>query len=58
MPTLIIHGELDAIIPLAVAETTTRAIHDSKLLVVHGAGHVPTLTRPEEVVAAINDWWH
>jgi pimeloyl-ACP methyl ester carboxylesterase len=56
VPTLIIHGELDAIIPLAVAETTARAIPDSKLVVIPGAGHVPAMTRPEEVVAAINDW--
>lgn len=56
VPTLIIHGELDAIIPLAVAETTARTIPESKLVVIPGAGHVPTMTRPEEVVAAINDW--
>jgi pimeloyl-ACP methyl ester carboxylesterase len=56
VPTLIIHGELDAIIPLAVAATTALAIPDSKLVVIPGAGHVPTMTRPGEVVAAINDW--
>src|SRR5664280_3300177 len=56
VPTLIIHGELDAIIPLADAEMAARAIPDSKLVVIPGADHVPTMTRPEEVVAAINDW--
>ena len=56
VPALIIHGELDAIIPLAVAEMAARAIPDSKLVVIPGAGHVPTMTRPEEVVAAINGW--
>ena len=56
MPALIIHGELDAIIPLAVAEMAARAIPDSKLVVIPGAGHVPTMTRPEEFVAAINGW--
>jgi len=34
-----------------------QAIRDSKLVVILGAGHVPTVTRPEEVVAAIDDWW-
>jgi pimeloyl-ACP methyl ester carboxylesterase len=51
--TLLIHGELDAIIALGVAETAARAISDSKMVVIPGAGHVPTKTRPEEVVAAI-----
>lgn len=57
LPTLIIHGELDAIIPLASAEMATKAIPGSKLVVIPGAGHVPIITRPEEVVAAIEDWW-
>jgi pimeloyl-ACP methyl ester carboxylesterase len=56
VPTLIIHGELDAIIPLAVAEIAARAIPNCKLVVIPGAGHVPTMTRPEDVVAAINVW--
>jgi pimeloyl-ACP methyl ester carboxylesterase len=58
VPTLVIHGELDAIIPVARAEMAARAIPNSKLLVIPGAGHVPVLTRPEVVVAAIDDWWH
>jgi pimeloyl-ACP methyl ester carboxylesterase len=57
LPTLIIHGELDAIIPLASAEMAAQAIPGSKLVVIPGAGHVPIITRPEEVVAAIEDWW-
>jgi pimeloyl-ACP methyl ester carboxylesterase len=57
VPTLIIHGELDAIIPPVVGEMAAKAIPDSKLVLIPGAGHVPTMTRPEELVAAINDWW-
>jgi len=57
MPTLVIHGELDAIIPMARAEMAVQAIPGSKLVVIPGAGHVPILTRPREVVAAIDDWW-
>ncbi|MGH8980043.1 MAG: alpha/beta fold hydrolase [Acidimicrobiales bacterium] len=56
LPALVIHGELDAIIPVAAAETVANAITDSKLVVIPGAGHVPTLTRPAEVVAAIEGW--
>lgn len=57
-PALVIHGELDAIIPVAAAETVANAIPDSKLVVIPEAGHVPTLTRPAEVVAAIEGWRH
>src|SRR5260370_582534 len=55
LPTLIIHGERDRIIPLATAEMAAQAIRDSKLVVISGAGNVPTITRPEEVVAAIDE---
>lgn len=58
LPALVIHGELDAIIPVAAAEMVANAIPDSELVVIPGAGHVPTLTRPGEVVAAIEDWRH
>jgi pimeloyl-ACP methyl ester carboxylesterase len=34
-----------------------KAIPDSKLVLIPGAGHVPTMTRPEALVAAINQWW-
>ncbi|HEX4216878.1 MAG TPA: alpha/beta hydrolase [Acidimicrobiales bacterium] len=57
LPALVIHGELDAIIPVSAAETVAGAIPGSKLVVIPGAGHVPTLTRPAEVAAAIDDWW-
>lgn len=57
VPTLIIHGEYDRIIPMATAEMAAQAIPDSKLVVIPGAGHVPILTRPAEVVAVIDHWW-
>ena len=57
VPTLILHGELDAIIPPVVGEMAAKAIPDSKLVLIPGAGHVPTMTRPEALVAAINQWW-
>ncbi len=57
VPTLVIHGEQDAIIPVGAAHMVAAAIPDSELVVLPGAGHVPTLTRPAEVVAALDDWW-
>lgn len=56
VPTLVIHGERDAIIPLSDAKATAAAIPDCELVVIPDAGHVPTLTRPGPVVAAIDGW--
>jgi pimeloyl-ACP methyl ester carboxylesterase len=56
VPTLVVHGRKDAIVPLAIAEAVARAIPESELLVIPDAGHVPTLTRPSEVVDAIDGW--
>lgn len=56
VPTLIIHGQQDAIIPLAIGEAVAAAIPGSELVVIPDAGHVPTLTRPREVVDAIERW--
>jgi pimeloyl-ACP methyl ester carboxylesterase len=51
--TLVIHGEHDAIVPLSAGEMVAGDIPDSSLVVIPGAGHIPSMTRPGEVVAAI-----
>ena len=56
LPTLVVHGQLDAIVPVAIGEAVASAIPESELVVIPGAGHVPTLTRPREVVDAIDRW--
>lgn len=56
VPTLVIHGDRDAIVPLAVGRATAAAIPDAELVVISGAGHVPTVTRPGAVVEAITEW--
>lgn len=55
-PTVVIHGELDHLptSPLAAAEEMAGLIPDAKLIVLPDTGHVPTLTRPEAVAAAIS----
>jgi pimeloyl-ACP methyl ester carboxylesterase len=55
-PTLVLHGERDQIVPLAKGRELSEALPDAKLQVLAGAGHVPTLTRPLEVSAAIRDF--
>lgn len=56
VPTLVIHGEDDAIVPLPVGQAVAAAISNSEFVVLAGTGHVPTLTRPGEVVEALDRW--
>jgi pimeloyl-ACP methyl ester carboxylesterase len=54
LPTVIIHGSADALVPLADAEWLAAQLPDATLHVLPGAGHVPTLTHPAEVAAIID----
>jgi 3-oxoadipate enol-lactonase len=47
VPTLVVVGESDALIPIEVAEATAKAIPGARLEVVPGAGHVANLENPE-----------
>jgi pimeloyl-ACP methyl ester carboxylesterase len=53
-PTLILHGESDKIVPLVASEWLSTQLTDCHLHVVKGAGHVPTVTHPQEVAQQIN----
>jgi pimeloyl-ACP methyl ester carboxylesterase len=52
-PTLIVHGTADAIVPIDESRELAARLSDVELLEFEGSGHVPTMTRPNEVVAAI-----
>lgn len=56
VPTLVIHGENDNIIPVQIATMVAAAIPTARLVILDDAGHVPTLTRPHDVVNAIETW--
>lgn len=56
VPTLVVHGELDLIVPVAAGREVAGAIPDAELVVLADAGHVPTVTHPVEVAAAIDAW--
>jgi pimeloyl-ACP methyl ester carboxylesterase len=56
-PTLVIHGTRDVITPMANSETLAQKSPDSRLVIIEGAGHVPTMTRPDQVVRAIDDFF-
>jgi pimeloyl-ACP methyl ester carboxylesterase len=52
-PTLILHGTGDVIVPIERSRSLVELLPDAELLVLEGSGHVPTMTRPREVVDAI-----
>jgi pimeloyl-ACP methyl ester carboxylesterase len=54
VPTLVIHGSDDKIVPLEGGRALAEGIPNSKVVIVDGAGHVPTLTFPHRVADAIN----
>ena len=58
VPTLVVHGAHDAMpaMTLAAAEELAGTLPDAELLVLDDAGHVPTLSRPHDVAAAIDDF--
>ena len=56
-PTLILHGELDALVPVAAARELADTLPNAKLIVLPGAGHVPTVTRPQEVAREIQNYF-
>ncbi|HYH51401.1 MAG TPA: alpha/beta fold hydrolase [Acidimicrobiia bacterium] len=47
VPTLVVVGDSDALVPLDVAERMAKAIPGSRLEVVPGAGHIANLESPE-----------
>jgi len=49
VPTLIVHGTADRIVPIAHAEAAARAIPGAKLVRVAGGGHIVLFTRALEI---------
>jgi pimeloyl-[acyl-carrier protein] methyl ester esterase len=57
LPTLIIHGEKDALVPVSAAQWLAGQLPHSQLHILPGAGHVPTMTRPQQVATLINQFF-
>jgi 3-oxoadipate enol-lactonase len=55
-PTLVMHGELDAIAPLANARLLAERIPDAELAIVPGSGHAYGLERPQDSMKLMLDW--
>lgn len=56
VPTLVVHGANDQLIPPAEAERTAAAIADATLAVIDEAGHLPNLEQPERFNTAVLDY--
>jgi pimeloyl-ACP methyl ester carboxylesterase len=56
LPTLIIAGADDQLIPLEETEAMHSAISQSQMIVIPGAGHLPNLEQPQLFNAAVRDF--
>lgn len=56
-PTLLIHGEADALVSVEGARRLAGMLPNAKLTVLPGAGHVPTMTRPVDVAREISSFF-
>ena len=56
-PTLILHGDKDVIVPIESAMWLAKTLPQSKLVILEGAGHVPTVTCPEVVAREITSFF-
>ncbi len=55
-PTLVMHGERDAMAPLANARLLAERIPDAELAIVPGAGHAYPLEQPEHSLRLLTEW--
>jgi pimeloyl-ACP methyl ester carboxylesterase len=55
-PTLVVHGSLDQLIPVAAARDLVRRRSDWTLRVLDGIGHVPMMESPSLFMDVLNAW--
>ncbi|HEU0303130.1 MAG TPA: alpha/beta hydrolase [Gaiellaceae bacterium] len=56
VPSLVVHGELDAVVPVANGRLLASRMPRAELVVLSGQGHVPMLERPAEFAALVCDY--
>jgi pimeloyl-ACP methyl ester carboxylesterase len=56
LPTLIVWGRQDAIVPLSCAELYHQSIRGSKLAIIDQCGHSPQLEKPQEFVRLVSEF--
>jgi 3-oxoadipate enol-lactonase len=52
-PTLVIHGDLDSLIPYPNGVALAERIPGARLVTLHGCGHLPMWEAPEALVRAV-----
>ena len=55
-PVLVVHGELDRLIPVAAARELVRRVRGWSLEVLDGVGHVPMMETPALFTRIVRDW--
>jgi pimeloyl-ACP methyl ester carboxylesterase len=53
VPTIVMHGTADHVVPVSVGRHLATTIPGARLVELHDACHVPTVTRPDDVAEAI-----
>jgi pimeloyl-ACP methyl ester carboxylesterase len=56
VPTLVVHGAADRLVPLAAIQAVTRTRPEWTLRVLDGVGHVPQLEAPRRFVEVVTSW--
>lgn len=56
VPTLIVHGAEDQLIPVAEAEVMQEGITGARLVLIPEAGHLPNLEQPEQFNEAVREF--
>jgi pimeloyl-ACP methyl ester carboxylesterase len=54
VPTLLIHGSADAVVPVGIAQAMAAELPRNQLAILPESDHVPIITRPEEVAQLID----
>ena len=53
LPTLIVCGREDGIVPLSAAEVYNQSIQGSELAIIDGSGHQPEIEKPDEFLSLV-----
>jgi pimeloyl-ACP methyl ester carboxylesterase len=56
LPTLLIWGRNDGLVPVRFAKRLHRDLAHSRLIVIEGCGHRPHVERPAKVIAALREF--
>ena len=56
IPTLVVWGKDDAVVPLATGRRLADALPHAHYFALDACGHLPTIEKPDEVTDIVNEW--